>query len=62
MKTRYYVYTWDTDKQDWTPQAGVRCGPWSKWGLRKALRKLREYGYSARKGDPAVSVSRVEAS
>jgi|GEM_PF-6464392 len=45
MKPRYFVWTWDEEKQDFTPQIGVRCGPWSKWGLRRALRSLREMGY-----------------
>ncbi len=58
---RYYVETWDTDKQDFTPQRGVRCGPYSLFGMRKALRKLREMGYSARKGDWAVRVYSPEA-
>ena len=63
MKTRYYVYTWDTDKETFTPQAGVRCGPYSLFGLRKALRKLRRLGYpcdyhgSCRSGDPSVLVT-----
>ena len=55
---RYYVWTWDTNTQQFTPQGGVRCGPWSLFGLRRALRRLREMGYSARKGDPAVLVER----
>ncbi len=54
MKKRYYVYTWDAEKRDWTPQKGVRCGPWSLWGLRKPLRLLRGMGYSADKDDPSV--------
>lgn len=45
-------------KQTFTPQRGVRTGPYSLWGLRKPLRKLRAMGYSARKGDPSVSVDR----
>lgn len=53
---RYYVFTWDVETQSWTPQQGVRCGPYSLFGLRKPLRKLRTMGYGARKGDPAVSV------
>jgi len=58
MKPRYYVLTWDTDKQDFTPQKGVRTGPYSLWGLRKALRKLQQLGYSAGKGDASVLVER----
>ena len=59
-KPRYYLWTWDSDKQDWTPQQGVRCGPWSKWGLRRALRKLRGMGYNARKMDPFILVKRID--
>lgn len=44
-KPKYTVTTWDADKQDFTPQKGVRAGPWSQWGLRRALRRLREMGY-----------------
>ncbi len=58
MKPTYDVTTWDADKQAWTPQQGVRRGPWTKWGLRKALRKLRNLGYSARRGDAFVAVAR----
>jgi hypothetical protein len=54
--TRYWVYTWDVYRQEFTPQQGVRCGPYSLWGLRRALRKLRAIGYPACKGDPAVLV------
>jgi hypothetical protein len=70
MKTkrpRYYVTTWDTDTQSWTPQAGVRTGPYSLFGLRKAIRKLREMGYPCDYSskywggnDPSVSISRVD--
>lgn len=45
MKNRYYVHTWDPDTKEFTPQNGVRVGPWSKWGLRKALRSLQDMGY-----------------
>ena len=44
-KPRYYVHTWDTYKNRFTPQKGVRCGPHSLWGLKRALRKLQEHGY-----------------
>lgn len=62
MKTQYYVTTWDTDLQAFTPQAGVRTGPYSLFGLRKALRKLREYGYSADRDDPSVLVTSTHSS
>jgi len=45
MRDRFYVSTWDADKQAFTAQMGVRTGPYSKWGLRKALRKIRGDGY-----------------
>lgn len=60
MTIRYYVTTWDTDKQKFTPQRGVRTGPLSKWGLRRALRKLRGFGYSASRGDSSVLVESVK--
>jgi hypothetical protein len=44
-KPAYWVKTWDTDRQEFTPQNGVRTGPYSLWGLRKAIRKLRALGY-----------------
>jgi hypothetical protein len=53
---KYEVLTWDTLKQKFTPQRGVRSGPYRLFGLRKALRKLRALGYSARRDDPAVLV------
>lgn len=64
MRPRYYVTTWDTEKQDFTPQKGVRTGPYSLWGLRKAIRKLRGMGYTARglggdgSGDSSVLIGR----
>jgi hypothetical protein len=58
MRPRYYVTTWDTDKQDYTPQIGCRTGPYSIFGLRKALRRLRDLGYSADRDDPAIFVYR----
>jgi len=59
MKARYYVTTWDYEKHDFTPQKGVRTGPWSLWGLRKAIRKLRDLGYSAGRQDASVYVERI---
>ncbi len=68
MKSRYYVETWDSDKQAFTPQKGVRRGPYSLWGLRKAIRKLRGMGYPvnysnylAVTNDPAVLIYREDA-
>lgn len=60
MKGIYYVTTWDVNLHQFTPQQGVRTGPYSLWGLRKAVRKLRALGYTARKGDPAINVSRTD--
>ena len=60
MKATYSVETWDPNLKQFTVQKGVRTGPYSLWGLRRALRKLRALGYTARKGDPAVSVSRTD--
>lgn len=64
---RYYIKTWDTDKQTFTPQKGVRCGPYSLFGLRKPIRALREMGYSCDyssrlgiSGDPSVVIGCVE--
>lgn len=56
-KQTYSVDTWDMDREAWTPQQGVRRGPWSKWGLRRAIRALRGMGYEARRCDPFVSVT-----
>ncbi len=61
MKRRYYVTTWDSNKEAFTPQRGVRKGPYSLFGLRKALRALRTMGYSAHRHDPSVYVESPEA-
>ncbi len=45
-KQKYRVTTRDLDKQTWTPQKGVRSGPYTLFGLREPLRKLRQMGYS----------------
>lgn len=58
MKPRYYVTTWDTGLQRFTPQKGVRAGPYSLFGLRKALRRLQQMGYSCDRNDPSVLVER----
>jgi hypothetical protein len=49
MKPKYFVTTWDSMKQDYTPQPGVRTGPWSLFGLRRALRALRMMGYEVKR-------------
>lgn len=58
MRPRYYVTTWDMDSQVFTPQVGVRTGPYSLWGLKRALRKLQAMGYSCDRGDNSVLVER----
>ena len=55
-KPLYDVLTWDPERQEYTPQIGVRRGPYTLWGLRKALRKLRDLGYSAHRDDAFVLV------
>ncbi len=68
VQNRYEVLTWDVDKEKFTPQKGVRRGPYTLWRLKQALRKLREIGYgceySSRSGrggnsDSSVLVSRI---
>ncbi len=60
-KPRYYVTTWDPERQRFTPQASVRTGPYSQFGLRKALRKLQGMGYdTSRAGGHCVLVERSE--
>ena len=56
--TRYYVATWDSDKQEHTPQKGVRTGPYSLFGLRKALGM--GYGIGRISCAGAVNVWRVD--
>lgn len=55
-KNYYDVLTWDIDKQKFTPQRGVRRGPYTLFGLRKALRKLGNMGYAGSHREPCVSV------
>lgn len=60
-RPRYRVTTWDSDRQEFTPQAGVRAGPYTLGGLRRALRALRRMGYGCRRNDPSVLVERYGA-
>src|SRR5262249_14250419 len=53
---RYQVTTWDTDKEEFTPQRGVRKGPYTLLGLRKALRELRKMSYGIKRYDDAMCV------
>ena len=63
MKKQYWVYTWDMDRNEFTPQTGVRCGPYTLHELKLALQKLQNMGYSchysssnADANDPSVLV------
>lgn len=63
---QYFIETWDADLQEFTPQKGVRRGPYTLFGLRKAIRKLRRMGYpcdysSKGDGDPSVRVHSPQA-
>jgi hypothetical protein len=61
-KPTYEVLTWDMDKQTFTPQQGVRKGPYTLWKLRTALRKLRSMGYETTKaGGVSVLIQRRES-
>ena len=44
---QYFVLTYDMDSEEFTPQVGVRAGPYTLFGLRKPLRELRSMGYEA---------------
>jgi hypothetical protein len=59
-RPKFYVLTWDTYKQKFTPQRGVRAGPYTLFGLRKAVRKLREMGYGCERWDNSVLVCRQD--
>lgn len=55
-RPKYRILTWDCELQEWTPQAGVRSGPYTLFGLRKAIRQLRALGYEGGRQDPSVLV------
>lgn len=59
-KPTYWIDTWDAEKQKFTPQQGVRGGPYSLFGLRKAIRALRRCGYDGGRQDPSIYVSRKD--
>ena len=61
LKPKYYVTTIDPEKDRFTPQKGVRTGPYTMFGLRKALRKLQSFGYECGRDDPSVLVERRPA-
>ena len=50
--------TWDTYREEFTPQQGVRTGPYTLWSLRRALLALRCMGYDARRYDNSVLVEK----
>ena len=59
-RPKYRVTTWDMDQQQWTPQQGVRDGPYSLMSLREALRKLQQMGYdTSRDNGVSVLVERI---
>ena len=60
MKHKYYVLTYDWEKEKYTPQKGVRSGPYNIWGLRRALRLLQKLGYEAHRNDSSVLVVRAD--
>jgi hypothetical protein len=60
QRFRYYVTTRDNDRERFMPEKGVRCGPYSLFGIRKALRRLRRIGYRADRNDGLVLVVRME--
>lgn len=67
MSRKYYIETWDSETQKFTPQSGVSEGPYTLFGLRVAVRKLLDIGYSCNyggrlgySGDPFVSCYREE--
>ena len=65
---RYRVLTWCPTEHKFTPQDDVPAVAVGFGGLRRAIRRLREMGYSAEYsslagggyGDPAVSIERIE--
>ena len=53
----YYVYTYDWELGRFTPQIGVRPGPYTIWGVRRALRRLQGLGYDIGRDAPSVLVT-----
>ncbi len=73
MAARYSVGTWDPELNCFTPQKGMRCINLTGRQLRRALRELRNGGYSAHRtrqrsalggwdhdSDPYVLVERTD--
>lgn len=59
-KRCYFVSTWDSEIQRFTPQVGVKYGPYTQFGIRKPLRRLREMGYGVGRESPSVLVERID--
>lgn len=60
-RPKYRVLTWDIDRQKFTPQPGVRSGPYTLFALRKVLRRLNHMGYDIKRAfAPSVLVERIE--
>lgn len=47
----YWVFTFDFDKRCWSPQIGVKAGPYKLFGLKKPIRELRSMGYGFGRAD-----------
>jgi hypothetical protein len=61
---RYEVLTWDPETGEFTPQIGVRRGPYTLFGLRAAIRKLYYLGYGEfdlARGSTTVRIRRIDA-
>lgn len=52
---RYFVKTWDTELQKYTPQIGVPHGPYTLFGLRAALRGCLDCGFDR----PSIYVEKI---
>lgn len=57
----YFIETWDSDLQEFTPQEGVPSGPYTLFGLRLPMRELQSMGYPCDRGDNAVLIWNGEA-
>ena len=55
-RSRYQVLTYDPNLSRFTPQRGVRKGPYTLFGTRRALRRLGTMGYAGRPSEPMVRV------
>jgi hypothetical protein len=57
---RYRVTTWDMDRQEFTPQEGVKSVVHGIGGLKRALRALQDLGYEGRRSDCSILVERID--